>query len=103
MSTRQSSAAHRERRWWEAPETQELNMRLNESEERLRKRLGAQLVDDLIVQFRATAECNPRLFQELYAKRDPYRWLAQHWAPRHERTQKGVKILRSALAQRYAH
>ena len=77
-----------------------LNERLNESEDRLRKKVGAQRVNALIEQFKAAAEADPALFRELYAKRDPYRWLAQHWAPRHERTQRLLPVLRSVLAER---
>ena len=84
-------------------EMETLNVRLNASEFALRERIGAAKVDDLIVRFRAAAADYPPLFLELYAKRDPYRWLAQYWAPRHERTQKGVEVLRRVLEQRPLH
>ena len=61
-----------------------LNERLNYSEARLRKRLGAHKVSALIRQFKAAAKDDPALFTALYAKRDPYRWLAQHWAPKQQ-------------------
>ncbi len=80
-----------------------LNVRLNESEARLRNRLGPTRVNKLIEQFRAAADVDPLLFTALYAKRDPYRWLAQHWAPRHERMQSYVKVLGGVLAQRSKH
>ena len=67
------------------PAMEMLNARLNESEDRLRRRIGAQRVNALIEQFRVAALLQPRLFWELYAKSDPYRWLAQHWAPKQQR------------------
>ena len=59
-----------------------LNAKLNASEEMLRQRIGRQMVTQLIRQFKAAAMADPRLFTALYKKRDPYRWLAQHWAPK---------------------
>jgi hypothetical protein len=82
MSARLSVAQRREQRWWKAPATQMLNARLNASEKMLRGRIGDQKVDDLIDRFMATGKADPRLFTALYKKRDPYRWLAQYWAPK---------------------
>jgi hypothetical protein len=84
MSARQSALAHRERRWWKDPATKELNARLNASETMLRGRIGDQRVDELIEQFRAAA--TPALFDVLYTKRDPYRWLARYWRPKQSPT-----------------
>ena len=79
------------------------NDKLNASETMLRGRIGDQKVEDLIRQFKAAATADPKLFKALYAKRDPYRWLAQYWAPRHERTQNGVEVLRGLLTQEQQH
>ena len=62
-----------------------LNARLNASETMLRQRLGAHKVSALIRQFKVAAEDDPALFAALYKKRDPYRWLAQYWAPKQQR------------------
>ena len=62
-----------------------LNDRLNESEDRLRNRLGPTRVNKLIEQFMAAGKKDPALFTALYKKRDPYRWLAQYWAPKQQR------------------
>ena len=94
------SARHRKQ---SDPKMEALNARLNASETMLRARIGDQRVDDLIERFRATGMKDPALFHELYAKRDPYRWIAQYWAPRHARTQKGVEVLRRVFPQRFAH
>ena len=80
-----------------------LNARLNASETLLRARIGDQQVDDLIARFRSAAKDYPPLFQELYAKRDPYRWLAQYWAPRHERMRRATEVVHKVLAQRSQH
>ena len=67
-------------------EMRRLNDKLNASETMLRGRIGDQKVEDLIRQFKAAATADPKLFKALYAKRDPYRWLAQHWAPKQHPT-----------------
>ena len=77
-----------------------LNARLNASETMLRARIGDQQVEDLIVQFREAAEKYPPLFLELYAKRDPYRWLAQYWAPRDRRERQAKAVLGNMLQSR---
>ena len=85
------------------PEMAELNERLNASETMLRGRIGDQRVDDLIARFMAAGKADGRLFTALYAKRDPYRWLAQYWAPMHTRTQKGLEVLRRVIEQPTNH
>ena len=62
--------------------TRVLNKRLNESEKRLRGRIGSRKVDALIIEFRLTAILAPLMFTELYRQPDPYRWLADEWSPR---------------------
>ena len=68
------------------PEMEKLNALLNASETMLRARIGDQQVDDLINRFMAAGKADPVLFKALYAKRDPYRWIAQHWAPKQRPT-----------------
>jgi hypothetical protein len=57
-----------------------LNKRLNASEDRLRKRIGASKVDGLVRDFKAAAIRSPMLLMMLYEQSDPYRWLAEEWA-----------------------
>ena len=85
------------------PEMDGLNAKLNASETMLRGRIGDVKVNKLIKQFWAAGMKDPKLFKALYAKRDPYRWLAQYWAPMHKRTQKGLKVLRSVIEQPTTH
>ena len=63
-----------------------LNDKLNASEEMLRQRIGRRKVNALIRQFKPAIMTNPKLAKAFYAKRDPYRWLAQHWAPKQQPT-----------------
>ena len=60
------------------------NAKLNASEAILRQRIGPQKVDELIRQFKVAAVDDPRLLKALYARRDPYRWIAQYWAPKQQ-------------------
>jgi hypothetical protein len=64
----------------------ELNERLNASEERLRKRLGASRVNALVREFKAAGKRQPGLFWTLYEQTDPYRWLADVWARKPRRS-----------------
>ena len=82
MSARQPAPAP----WYTDAKTNALNARLNASEAKLRARIGDQQVDDLIDRFMAAGKANPALFKALYAKRDPYRWLARYWAPKQRPT-----------------
>jgi hypothetical protein len=66
------------------PDYDVLNARLNASETMLRGRIGDARVDALITQFMAAGKADQRLFTALYKKRDPYRWLTQHWAPKQQ-------------------
>lgn len=51
-----------------------LNERLNNSEQMLRREVGAEKVDAAIEDFRQAAQDDPSLFQKLYAQPDPYGW-----------------------------
>jgi hypothetical protein len=62
-------------------EMEALNARLNHSERLMRRKIGATRLRVLIVQFRAASRKDPALFTKLYKQRDPYRWLAEQWAP----------------------
>lgn len=64
------------------PEMDALNAKLNASETMLRGRIGDVKVNKLIEQFMTAGKADRRLFTALYKKRDPYRWIAQHWAPK---------------------
>jgi hypothetical protein len=59
-----------------------LNERLNASEERLRARIGGRKVTALTRRFKAAAKDDVWLYLQLYAKRNPYDWLARFWAPK---------------------
>jgi hypothetical protein len=59
-----------------------LNDRLNASEELLRAKVGRRKVTALTKQFKAAATADPTLWSQLYAKRNPYDWLARFWAPK---------------------
>ena len=61
-----------------------LNDRLNASEARLCKKVGKRRVSTLQRKFRAVADLDVSLYTRLYTKRDPYRWIAQYWAPRQQ-------------------
>ncbi|HXI78380.1 MAG TPA: hypothetical protein VNH21_14660 [Steroidobacteraceae bacterium] len=52
-----------------------INERLNNSEEALREKIGAEAVDALIAEFKAEAAKNPALVQQLYQQRNPYVWV----------------------------
>ena len=52
-----------------------INERLNNSEEALREKIGAEAVDALIAEFKAEATKNPALVQQLYQQRNPYAWV----------------------------
>jgi hypothetical protein len=62
-------------------EEEALNARLNHSERLMHRKIGATRLRVLIVQFRAAARKDPALLTKLYKQRDPYRWLAEQWAP----------------------
>jgi hypothetical protein len=62
-------------------EMEALNARLNHSERLVRRKIGATRLRVLIVQFRAASRKDPTLITKLYEQRDPYRWLAEQWAP----------------------
>lgn len=52
----------------------QINHTLNVSELLLRKEVGAEAVDAAITDFKAAADQDPRLYQQLYSQQDPYGW-----------------------------
>lgn len=69
--------------WTQAHAEGAINERLNISEAQLRERLGDdRKVDALIERFVAAMKADPAVISELYAQPDPYRWLAEDWAPK---------------------
>lgn len=70
--------------WTQAHADGAFNERLNISEAQLRNRLGDAIVDGLIERFLAAKKANPELAEALYIQPDPFRWLAEDWAPKQQ-------------------
>src|SRR4029077_14226574 len=58
-------------------EEKALNERLNNSEDRIRDKLGDEKVDEYIAEFKQMTQRDPTLFGKLYSQRHPYGWLAR--------------------------
>jgi hypothetical protein len=52
-----------------------LNERLNNSEERLRDKIGDEKLDEYVAEFKQLAERDQSLFPKLYNQRHPYGWM----------------------------
>ena len=52
-----------------------LNERLNNSEERLREKLGPEKVDEYVAEFKELAARDQALFPKLYQQTNPYSWM----------------------------
>ena len=54
-----------------------LNERLNNSEERLREKIGDEKLAEYVEDFRQMAQADPTLFGKLYSQPHPYNWMTR--------------------------